>query len=77
MLTTVRARSAVLLTVAVLTAIGVTGCSSSSKSGTSSKKVAIVAYSVPKPAYDALSSAFQKTDAGKGVSFARRRRCHR
>jgi sulfate transport system substrate-binding protein len=31
--------------------------------------VDIVAYSVPKPAYDALSSAFQKTPAGKGVQF--------
>jgi sulfate/thiosulfate transport system substrate-binding protein len=31
--------------------------------------VNIVAYSVPKPAYDSLSSAFEKTPAGKGVSF--------
>ena len=31
--------------------------------------VAIVAYSVPKPAYDALSVAFGKTPTGKGVQF--------
>jgi len=31
--------------------------------------VNIVAYSVPKPAYDALSSAFGKTPAGSGVQF--------
>jgi sulfate transport system substrate-binding protein len=31
--------------------------------------VNIVAYSVPKPAYDALTGAFQKTPAGVGVTF--------
>jgi sulfate/thiosulfate transport system substrate-binding protein len=31
--------------------------------------VNIVAYSVPKPAYDALTAAFQKTAAGSGVAF--------
>ena len=31
--------------------------------------VNIVAYSVPKPAYDALSKAFQATPAGSGVTF--------
>lgn len=31
--------------------------------------VNIVAYSVPKPAYDSLSKAFEKTPAGKGVTF--------
>lgn len=31
--------------------------------------VNIVAYSVPKPAYDALTVAFQKTPAGQGVQF--------
>ena len=34
-----------------------------------SKTVNIVAYSVPKPAYDALSAAFQKTTAGTGITF--------
>jgi sulfate transport system substrate-binding protein len=32
--------------------------------------VAIVAYSVPKPAYDALTTAFQKTSAGKDAKFS-------
>ncbi len=65
-----RTRSAVLLTVAGLAAIGLTGCSSSAKSGGSGKKVAIVAYSVPKPAYDALEAAFTKTGQGNGDSFS-------
>jgi ABC-type sulfate transport system substrate-binding protein len=33
------------------------------------QSVAIVAYSVPKPAYDALTKAFQATQTGKGVTF--------
>jgi sulfate/thiosulfate transport system substrate-binding protein len=48
--------------------LGVSACSSSG--GGSGKKINIVAFSVPKPAYDALSSAFEKTSAGKGVSFS-------
>jgi sulfate/thiosulfate transport system substrate-binding protein len=35
----------------------------------SAKQLSIVAYSVPKPAYDALTAAFEKTSAGKGVTF--------
>jgi sulfate/thiosulfate transport system substrate-binding protein len=54
-----------LMTAAVL---GVSACGSSGGGG--SKKINIVAFSVPKPAYDALESAFQKTDAGKGVTFS-------
>jgi sulfate/thiosulfate-binding protein len=66
-----RTRGAALLTVAGLAAIGLTGCSSSSaKSGGSSRKLSIVAYSVPKPAYDALEAAFTKTSQGNGVSFS-------
>src|SRR2546430_14933899 len=67
-----RTRWVAALTVAGLAAIGLAGCSSSkaaSEGGGSSSKVSIVAYSVPKPAYDALSSAFTATDKGKGVSF--------
>jgi sulfate/thiosulfate-binding protein len=66
-----RGRSVVLVAVAGMLAIGLAGCSSSgSGSSSGSKKVSIVAYSVPKPAYDALEGAFAKTDAGKGVQFA-------
>jgi ABC-type sulfate transport system substrate-binding protein len=61
-----RDRLVAALAVATAAAIGVSGCAST---GGSKDKVAIVAYSVPKPAYDALSSAFQKTPAGKGVKF--------
>ncbi|SDJ17914.1 sulfate transport system substrate-binding protein [Frankineae bacterium MT45] len=48
-------------------ALGVTACSSSSASGSTELK--LVAYSVPKPAYDALQAAFGKTSAGKGVTW--------
>src|SRR5215218_2678155 len=33
-------------------------------------KLTLVAYSTPREAYEALIPAFQKTDAGKGVSFS-------
>ena len=58
---------AALLTVMTIAAGGVAGCSSSKSSG---KKISLVAYSVPKPAYDALSAAFGKTKAGDGVGWA-------
>lgn len=58
---------------AVITALGVSGCSSSSSksggSGSSGTALSLVAYSVPKPAYDALESAFTATDKGKGVTW--------
>jgi sulfate/thiosulfate transport system substrate-binding protein len=60
----------------------VSGCSSSKSktaasdsasaggAGTNAgQTIKLVEYSVPKPAYDALSDAFQKTPAGKGVKF--------
>ena len=59
--------AAVLLTVTTIVAAGLAACSSSQSDG---KSVHLVAYSVPKPAYDALSAAFEKTSNGKGVSFA-------
>src|SRR5437588_1757554 len=40
-----------------------------SSSGGSSTQLALVAYSTPKKAYDALTSAFAQTSAGKGVGF--------
>jgi sulfate transport system substrate-binding protein len=67
-----RTQWAAALSVAALAAIGLTACSSSkatSGGGSGSSKVSIVAFSVPKPAYDALSTAFSSTDKGKGVSF--------
>jgi sulfate/thiosulfate-binding protein len=63
-----RHRAVAVLAMAAAAAIGVSSCSSSAKS--SAGKVAIVAYSVPKPAYDALTTAFEKTSNGKGASFS-------
>jgi sulfate/thiosulfate-binding protein len=63
-----RGRLATVVSVAIIAAIGVSGCSSSGSAA--SAKVAIVAYSVPKAAYDALEKGFQTTSAGKGVSFS-------
>jgi sulfate transport system substrate-binding protein len=65
---------------AVLSAGIVAGCggssdttsnaaATSSGSGGSSTQLALVAYSTPKKAYDALTTAFGQTSAGKGVSF--------
>jgi sulfate/thiosulfate transport system substrate-binding protein len=70
MKSTVRGRAGLLLAAAGVLAIGATGCSSSSNASTGGAgRVAIVAYSVPKPAYDALESAFGRTAAGKAVRF--------
>src|SRR5256714_7004742 len=60
-----------LLAVAALTAAlaaVIAGCGGWSSSG--GKKLNLVAYSTPKEAYGALIPAFQKTPAGKGVSFS-------
>jgi sulfate transport system substrate-binding protein len=58
-----------LLALAALTAVlaaVVAGCGGSSSSA---NKLSLVAYSTPKEAYGALIPAFQKTPAGKGVTF--------
>ena len=47
----------------------VMGCGSTASGGTGGK-VALVAYSTPQEAYAQLIPAFQKTPAGKGVSFS-------
>lgn len=65
-----RARSlpvAALLTVTAIAAAGIAGCTSSKSDGTSLR---LVAYSVPKPAYDALTASFAKTAEGKDVGWA-------
>src|SRR5258707_216397 len=43
--------------------------SSASTSGGSSTSLNLVAYSTPKKAYDALTTAFAQTATGKGVGF--------
>jgi ABC-type sulfate transport system substrate-binding protein len=65
-----RIRLLALLMVAALGAAGLSGCTSSSAdTGSGSEKVALVGYSVAKPAYDALGAAFAKSGQGDGVSF--------
>src|SRR5947209_12121707 len=61
-----RRRVAAVAAAAVAVTVGLSACSSSSGG---SKSIHLVAYSVPKPAYDALAQAFVKTSAGKGVKF--------
>jgi len=62
-----RARfSAVLL---AATALLAAGCGGSGGSG-GGKRLTLVAYSTPREAYEALIPAFQKTDAGKGITFS-------
>ena len=44
--------------------------SASGSSGGSTTQLALVGYSTPKHAYDALTAAFSKTSAGKEISFS-------
>jgi sulfate transport system substrate-binding protein len=52
---------------AVIAAIAVAGCGSG---GSSSDKIALVAYSTPQEAYSKLIPAFQATPDGKGATFS-------
>jgi sulfate/thiosulfate transport system substrate-binding protein len=52
------------------TALLAAGCGGSGGAGGGSGKLTLVAYSTPREAYEALIPAFQKTDAGKGVTFS-------
>src|SRR5829696_690549 len=45
------------------------GCGGGS-GGSGGNKLTLVAYSTPREAYEQLIPAFQKTDAGKGISFS-------
>src|SRR5215203_4458850 len=53
----------------VAVALGAAGCGGSGGSG-GGGKLTLVAYSTPREAYEALIPGFQKTDAGKGISFS-------
>jgi len=57
----------IAISAALVLALGLTACGSSSNGG---NKLALVAYSTPKGAYEKLIPAFQATSAGKGVSFS-------
>ncbi|ADP79165.1 extracellular solute-binding protein [Pseudofrankia inefficax] len=73
-------RGVPLIAAGAAVALAVAACGGSSGGGSAAasgtpgpnagQTVAIVGYSVPKPAYDALEAAFLKTDAGKGVKFS-------
>src|SRR4029450_7913646 len=66
----VRAKFAAgLLAAGMVLAAGCGGGSGGSGSG-GGGKLTLVAYSTPREAYEQLIPAFQKTDAGKGVSFS-------
>jgi sulfate/thiosulfate transport system substrate-binding protein len=56
---------AALAVLAALGSIGIAACG-----GSSGNKLSLVAYSTPQEAYQELIPAFQKTDAGKDVSFS-------
>jgi sulfate transport system substrate-binding protein len=45
------------------------GSSSNGSSGKGSTQLALVGYSTPKKAYDALTTAFSQTSSGEGVAF--------
>jgi len=81
-----RGRAAAVLAAALLVAAGaLAGCggsadttssssaaasSGSAAAGSSGPKLALVAYSTPKKAFDALTTAFAQSPTGKGVSFS-------
>ncbi len=74
-----RRRSAIVTLIAgALGALAIAGCGGSSDASTGNSSAGasnasvhlnLVAYSTPKDAYDALTSAFAKTSAGHGVGF--------
>jgi sulfate transport system substrate-binding protein len=76
-------RGSLAALVTLVAGAGLAGCGGSSDStssaasagssgsgGGSSAQLALVAYSTPKKAYDALTSAFSQTASGKGVGFS-------
>jgi sulfate/thiosulfate transport system substrate-binding protein len=75
-----RPRQLVALGAAAVAALALAGCGGSSDASTSTggasssggsakTQLALVGYSTPKKAYDALTAAFAQTPAGKGVGF--------
>lgn len=73
-----RKRSISSVFAATALAVGLAACGGASDSTTDTGEAAVeggvklnlVAYAVPKPGFDKLIPAFQKTEAGKGVSFS-------
>ena len=78
MIQTFGTRRFATIATALAATVAVAGCGGSSDATTSSKggdpsgattQLALVAYSTPKKAYDALTAAFAATPSGKGVGF--------
>jgi sulfate/thiosulfate-binding protein len=63
-----RTRAIAVFLLAALAVLGLAACGSSSSS--SSKNLALVAYSTPQGAYEKLVPAFQATSEGKGASVS-------
>jgi sulfate/thiosulfate transport system substrate-binding protein len=61
------ARLAAALSIAMLALL--TACSTTSGGGSSSTALNLVAFSVPKPAYDELQKSFADSADGKGVQW--------
>lgn len=72
-LTSLLATGTLLASAAGLAACGGASDSTSDGGGEATEggtKLALVAYAVPKPGFDKVIPAFQKTDAGKGITFS-------
>ena len=66
-----RGRPVAALALVVATAVGLSACGSGSSGSGDPKTVNLVAYSVPKPAYDALTTAFGIDIGGTGTKEIR------
>jgi sulfate/thiosulfate-binding protein len=62
-----RSRTRIIAVLAVALMAALAGCGSST--GSSGSQLSLVAFSVPKPAYDDLQQAFAKTPDGEGVTW--------
>src|SRR5512133_1636495 len=62
-------RAKLTATLLVAAALLAAGCGGAGGSG-GGNKLTLVAYSTPREAYEQLIPAFQKTDAGKGISVS-------
>jgi sulfate/thiosulfate-binding protein len=63
-----RAATAVTVAAGLVATAAISACGGSSASG-SGKPLSLVAFSVPKPAYDELQTSFAKTSDGKGTKW--------
>ena len=64
-----RRRGLALAAGVAATLMALTGCGASSDAASSSGTINLVAYSTPQTAFKSIEAAFEKTSAGKGVSF--------